>query len=285
MKKIKNYYYLIKPGIVRGNLIAATAGFLFAFRGNINLLLLLQTLVGLGFVIASGCVVNNYIDREIDGKMERTKKRVLVTGEILGRDALIFASILGLVGVILLLLINPLTARAAIAGFLLYVAAYGYWKRRSVYGTLVGSMSGAIPPVVGYVAITNSLDVGAALLFLILVFWQMPHFYAIGIYRLKDYGEAHLPILPVVSGVAVAKRHIYLYSVGFLVATLLLVLFGYAGMVYLLVMAATGGYWVYKAYKGKYVADDDVWARKFFSLSLMVLLIFCVMISIDFLLP
>lgn len=285
MKKLKNYYFLVKPGIVRGNLIAATAGFLFASRGNINLLLLLQMLVGLGFVIASGCVANNYVDREIDSKMQRTKKRALVTGEISERSALIVAIILGLIGAVLLILINPLTFRVAIAGFLLYVAAYGYWKRKSVYGTLVGSMSGAIPPVVGYVAITNSLDVGAILLFLVLVFWQMPHFYAIGIYRSKDYGEAHIPILPVVSGNAVAKRHIYLYSVGFLAATLLLVLFGYTGMVYLLVMAATGGYWVYKAYRGKYAADNDAWAKKFFSLSLMVLLIFCVMISIDFLLP
>ncbi len=282
--RLRQYYYLVKPGIVRGNLIAAIAGFLFASRGDFNFLLLLQMLVGLGFVIASGCVVNNFIDRGIDGKMQRTKKRALVTGEISERNALIFASTLGVVGIILLILINPLASQVAAVGFFFYVVAYGYWKRKSVHGTLVGSVSGAVPPVVGYVAVTNSFDIGAFILFLVLVFWQMPHFYAIGIYRLNDYREAHLPILPATSGVKVTKHHIFLYSVGFLICTLLLTLFGYTGFVYLFVMACVGGYWAFKAHAGEQFIDDDKWARKFFSLSLVVLLIFCVMISIDFLL-
>ena len=283
---ISQYYRLVKPGIVRGNLIVALAGFLFASRGEINILSMIYMLLGLGCVIASSCVVNNYLDREIDRKMKRTEKRALVTGEISDRNALALAAMLGLVGVLILFfLVNSLAARIAIAGFLFYVVVYGYWKRRSVFGTLVGSISGAVPPVVGYVAVTNALDIASLLLFLVLVFWQMPHFYSIGIYSFSDYKKASIPILPVEKGMDLTKKHIKIYMWGFVISTFMFTLFGYTGIIYLIVTLCTGGAWLYKAYVSEGHGSDELWAKKMFSFSLVVLLVFCLMISLDFILP
>lgn len=283
---IKNYYLLTKPGIVRGNLIVALAGFLFASHGVVDFPKLLFTLIGLGGVIASSCVVNNYTDRGIDRKMKRTEKRALATGQIGNSNALIYAFILGIVGLALLFFFaNPTTARFALGGFLFYVIAYGYWKRKSIFGTLVGSVAGAVPPVVGYTSVAGSFDMPAFLLFMVLVFWQMPHFYAIGIFRLKDYQEANLPILPAIKGIEVAKRQIIFYMWGFLISVMLLTILGYTGFIYLGVMIAVSATWLYKAYSGMGTSNNEVWAKKMFSFSLIALLVFCIMISVDFILP
>lgn len=118
-------------------------------------------------------------------------------------------------------------------GFVVYVGVYSlYMKRHSVYGTLIGSLSGAAPPVIGYCAVTGDFDSGAAILLAIFSLWQMPHSYAIAIFRFKDYQAANIPVLPVVKGISVAKNHITLYIIAFAVATLMLTLGGYAGYKY-----------------------------------------------------
>lgn len=283
---VASYYQLTKPGIIRGNLFTTAGGFFLAAAGSVDVVLLLSTLLGTAFIIASGCVFNNYIDRGIDSQMTRTKKRALVTGKISSRSALLYGSILGIIGLLILLIFtNFLTTRIAIAGFIFYVVLYGYFKRRSIYGTLVGSVSGAIPPVIGYSAVTNTFDIGAILLFLILASWQMPHFYAIGIYRLSEYKKANLPILSVVKSVHLTKLHIVLFIVAFMLFSSLLTLFRYTGFIYLVVMIFVGGAWLYKGIKGFEKTDSDSWAREIFSFSLVVLLVFCILISIDFALP
>ena len=168
-------------------MITATGGYLFASKGDISFATLLAMMAGLASIIASGCVFNNYIDRGIDSKMKRTKNRALVTGEVSTTNALVFTSILLAIGSFLLgYFTTPLALWVAIFGFFAYVVVYGIWKRQSVHGTEVGSISGAVPPVVGYVAVTGSLDTSAVILFLLLVLWQMPHFYAIGIFRRSE---------------------------------------------------------------------------------------------------
>ena len=195
---LKDYYYLIKPGIIYGNAINTAAGFFLAAKGNIDFLLLLKTLGGSSLIIASACVFNNYIDRDIDSKMTRTKNRTLVRGAVPDPIALLYGSLLGVIGFgVLIIYTNVLTVLVGATGMFFYVVMYSIWKRRSPYGTLVGSISGAVPPVAGYSAVTNSLDVGALILFLVLVFWQMPHFYAIAIRRREEYKEAGIPVLPV----------------------------------------------------------------------------------------
>lgn len=280
------YYQLTKPGIIRGNLITATGGFLLASRGNVDFFLFLMMLLGTTLVIASGCVFNNYIDIKLDSAMERTKKRALVAGKISKEAALIFGSILGILGVfVFTIFTNSLATRVAIAGFLFYVVIYGYWKRRSIYGTLVGSVSGAVPPVIGYTAVSGRFDIASLLLFLVLVAWQMPHFYAIGIYRINEYKQAKLPILSIVKGVHLTKIHMILYVVSFIFFTSLMTLFGITGYIYLAIMLFVGIVWLFKGIKGLEDKNDSSWARKMFSYSLLILLIFSILISIDFALP
>lgn len=282
---IRTYYLLTKPGIIFGNLLVTAAAFLLASEGNVDFWLYIQTLIGLGLIIASACVFNNYIDRDIDSKMERTRKRALASGQITNQNALIFGGLLGLAGLALLALFTNLTATlVAVGGFISYVFVYSYAKRKTEYGTILGSIAGAVPPVVGYCAVSGSLDAGAIILFIILVFWQMPHFYAIGIYKKDDYGRAGIPVLPVKKGVRSAKIHILLYIMAFLFAVLALMLYGYAGMLYLLVVGSFGLFWLWQAIKG-FESDterkDRRWARKMFKVSLMVLITFCVMIAYE----
>ncbi len=278
---MRDYYLLTKPGIIRGNIIAAIAGFFFAAHGSINIFLLIEMVFGLSLVIASGCVFNNYIDRIIDSKMARTKKRALVAKTISVKNAFTFGTILGVLGVTVLLMVNTLTAVTGALGFFFYVVVYSIWKRKSEYGTLVGSISGAIPPVVGYVAVANTIDVGAALLFLVLVAWQMPHFYSIAIYRSNDYKDAGIPVLPIVRGVKNAKIQILLYICAFIIVTSLFTFLGYAGYVYLITISLVSLVWLYIGIKGFNATDEIVWAKKMFGFSLLNLLAFCIMLSLD----
>lgn len=243
-------------------------------------------LVGVSLVMGSACVFNNYIDRDIDDAMARTKGRALVTGEISGRSALIYAMILGLVGTLLLAIFaNALTAAIALFGHFAYVVIYGIAKRKTVHGTVVGSISGAIPPVVGYVAATNNIDTVAILLFAIMTFWQMPHFYAIAVFRLHDYKRAGIPVLPIVKGIRETKDQVLLYIIGFIVTASLLTILGYTGYVYLGVIVLLGIRWLQLAIQGYSAPDDALWARQVFRFSLYVLLGFCAAISVDAFLP
>ena len=285
---IKQYLQVTKPGIIFGNLISVIGGFLLASKGSIDFRLFFVSLVGVSLVVASGCVYNNVIDRDIDHKMERTKNRVLVKGLISTKVSLAYATLLGIAGFAVLYFgANPLAMWLAVMGFVVYVGVYSlYMKRNSVYGTLIGSLSGAAPPVIGYCAVTGNFDAGALILLAIFSLWQMPHSYAIAIFRFKDYQAANIPVLPVVKGISVAKNHITLYIIAFMVATLMLSLGGYAGYKYLVVAAAVSLWWLGMALSGyKSENDDRVWARKLFVFSIVAITALSVMMSVDFMGP
>ena len=270
---IKDYYALAKPGLVYGNLIPMIAGFMLGTHSSINLGLLLATAVGIMLVMASGCVFNNYIDRAVDARMERTKDRALVLGRITGRAALVYGSVLGILGFgTLITFTNILAFEAAFIGFFFYVFMYSLWfKRRTVHGTVIGSIAGATPPLVGYAAAAGRLDEPAFLLFIMLVAWQIPHFYAIGIRRLKDYAAVHTPIMPVEKGIGATKWAMLAYITTFFLAALTLAVLGYTGSVYLALTILLCLSWLGLGIKGFYVADDAAWARNMFFLSLIVM--------------
>ncbi|MDE1477813.1 heme o synthase [Xenorhabdus bovienii] len=280
---IKQYLQVTKPGIIFGNLISVVGGFLLASKGVIDYPLFFATMLGVSLVVASGCVFNNYIDRDIDRIMERTKNRVLVKGLIDPKISLIYASVLGIAGIALLYVAaNALAMQLALIGFVIYVGVYSlYMKRKSVYGTLVGSLSGAAPPVIGYCAVTGQFDTGALILLLIFSLWQMPHSYAIAIFRFKDYQAANIPVLPVIKGISVAKNHITLYILAFMVATLMLTISGYAGYKYLIVAASVSIWWLGMALSGYKTANDRIWARKLFMFSIVAIMSLSVMMSVD----
>ena len=280
---IKHYIAITKPGIIFGNLIAAMGGFFLAAQGRFDLMLFLSAMLGIALVIASGCAFNNVIDRDIDRLMQRTRNRPLVQGLISPATTLGYASALGLGGFALLALgTNLLTLALAVFGFAIYVGAYSlYMKRHSEFGTLVGSLSGAVPPVVGYCAVTGRFDLGAMTLLVIFCLWQMPHSYAIAIFRFKDYQAASIPVLPVVRGIKTTKHYILGYILAFVPATLALSLAGYAGAGYFVVALVMGIYWLYMALEGYRAQDEERWAKRVFGFSIVMITALSVMMSLD----
>lgn len=277
------YYRLIKPRVMYGNLITTIAGFLFAAKGDIDWVLFAATTLGTALVISSACVINNYLDQDIDALMERTKSRPLTAGEISGKSALIFGIMLGLIGfAVLLLWSNWLVLLTGLVGWIVYVWLYGaLGKRKSVHGTLVGSISGATPILAGYVAVTGQLDVTAFILFMILFLWQMPEFYSISIFRKDEYARAKVPVISVVKGVEHTKKEILLYTVLFVIVSLSLSVLSFAGWTYFIVMFLLGVRWLHIGVEGQITKDDNAWSKKMFKFSLVILVVFSVLISIN----
>ncbi len=283
-EKIKNYLSVAKPGILLGNLISAAAGFFLASKGRIDGVTLALTLVGISLVVASGCVFNNCIDREIDGKMIRTCNRALAKGLVSLKNAVSYAMILGIAGMAMLWeATNPLTVAIVLSGLLIYVVVYSlYMKRNSVYSALVGSLAGAAPPLAGYCAVTGRFDLGALILLSIFTLWQIPHCYAIAIFRSDDYAAAAIPVLPVKKGTAAARKHIVGYILAFMVATLMLTFGGYTGYSTFVVATVLGLSWLYLAWSGYKASDERIWANKLYVFSILTIFILSVMMSVDF---
>lgn len=276
MSKFKLYLDLAKPGIIMGNAITCAGGFFLASKGSLEILCFISTLIGLSSIVASGCVSNNYIDRDHDQKMTRTKDRALAKREISPKAALIYAGFLLLLGSLVLgILVNILSLLTALFGLIVYLIFYSFSKYKTVYATLIGSIAGAIPPVVGYCGISNQIDLGAVLIFLIIALWQMPHFYAIALFRFKEYAAASIPVFPVVRGVEKTKNHILFYILLFIGASLMLPLLKYTGHAYTIVAFLLGTAWIVFCLQGFKSENSEKWAKKMFLFSLVVVLGIC----------
>lgn len=278
----RHYWQVIKPGIIGGNLIAAAGGFLLAADGHAPTDLLPPTLAGVALVIASACVLNNCLDRDMDRLMTRTRDRVLARGLMSPAAAVIYAVLLGTAGIAILMAVdNALAIIVVLAGFTVYVGAYTVvMKRRSVYAPLVGSMAGAAPPLAGYCAVSGRFDAGALILLLMFSLWQLPHFYAIAVYRLDDYVAAAVPVLPVKKGVAATRRHIIAYILAFAAVALMLGFGGYAGGGYLAVAATCSLAWLALAWAYR-AGGAQRWARRLFICSLVTVCALSAMMAID----
>lgn len=288
MEAIKKYYWLAKPGIVFSNVISAIAGFFLASArtGDLDIVSFLATISGMALVIASACVLNNYLDRGIDKKMKRTSWRATAAGKISTMAVFVYLGVLGILGFTLLaVLTNWLVVGLVALAYFSYIVFYGAAKRTTIHSTLVGTIPGGIPLVAGYGAVTGQLDYIALLLFLAMVCWQMAHFYAIGMRRREEYAAADLPVMPVVKGMHATKVQILFYVAGFTFITLLIVPVSSLGLSYLLVMGVLGISWFVKGLQGFKESDEQAWAKRMFLFSLVVLLSFCTMLSIGVLLP
>ena len=283
------YYSLTKPGVLYGNVLTAAAGFLLAagIVRQFDTVLFLATIIGTTLVIAAACVLNNVLDRDIDDRMERTKKRATVSGSVSAKGAVIFSIVLFVLGnAILIGWTNWLVVATGLAGFFTYVVLYGMLsKRMSVHGTLVGSISGAAPIFAGYVAVTGAVDAAAILAFLAIFFWQMPEFYSIAVYRRDEYARAGVPVITVVHGIPAAKVQIFIYAIAFALSAVALTLLNYTGWIYAAVMGVLGIWWVVIGAQGFRAKDDNAWARKMFRFSLVIIMAYSLMISIGALLP
>ncbi len=270
---LKKYLFLTKPGILFGNFITTLGGFFLAAQGSIDILLLLLTLIGTTLVVASGCVVNNVIDQDIDTKMQRTQNRALVKKTISPTVALVYAFVLGVMGFSILWFgVNGYAFLFAMIGFIVYVGFYSLWtKRTSIHQTVIGSISGASPPVIGYTAVTHQFDVAALLLFLAYALWQMPHSWAIAIYRFDDYKNAGIPILPVARSIYRTKIECVIYILLFAAVLNGLYCFGYTNVFFLITFNALTAYWFYLSIIGFKAENDQLWAKRFFLYSVILI--------------
>lgn len=281
---IKHYMQLTKPGIIGGNLIAAAAGFFLAAKGQIDWPLFCAAMLSVILIIGSGCTFNNCIDKDIDGKMERTQSRVLVTGQLPIKNAILFACLLAVIGFAVMAVYTNIYALSfGVLGFFVYVVLYTLMsKRTSIHSTAIGSISGACPPVIGYCAVTNQIDLGALIVFLAFCLWQIPHSFAIAIFRFRDYQQASIPLLPLEKGIKTARIQIIAYVVSFTAVALLLSVLNYTGLIYAMTMLALGLYWAYIAIVEYNEEKLQAWGRKMFVLSIVIICCFSLLISIDF---
>lgn len=277
-----NYALLMKPGIILGNLVTFAAGFLLAPKGKMELALFFETLLGLALMMASGCVFNNCIDRAADAKMERTKKRPLVTGAIALPSAIAFATLLFIAGCTLLALTtNNVALATAALGFIVYVCLYSPLKRKTHYSTLIGSIAGAVPPVVGYTAVAAKIDTAALLLFSMMLLWQMPHFYAIALWHFDDYKKAKLPMLPHEKGATHTKVQMALYIALLLPTIALFTLKGFTGWLFLAATVPLALLWLFLSLRGFNASSDKLWGRQMFRTSLLLINAIAILLPLD----
>jgi len=283
---IQNYYKLTKPGIIKGNILVALAGFCLGSDGDIVANKLFWTLLGTSLVIAGGCVINNVLDSDIDKLMPRTQNRATATGKISKIRANIFGLGLTVLGLAALLkFVNLKTTLIGLIGWVTYVYVYTYAKRRTVYSTIIGGIAGATPPVAGYVAAVNDLDLVAVMLFSILSCWQIPHFYAISIFRFKEYKNTKLPIFAMRKGILATKKQIIVFCSLFVMIVPLLSLVGVSGWSYLIIMSLVSLSWLKLALTGLNAANDSIWAKSVFGHSIKVLSIFSLLLIFESILP
>lgn len=283
---VRAYVRILKPGITISNTISAIAGFWLgvSVTGELSGMVFLGLAAGIAGVIGSACVANNVLDEKIDARMGRTKQREIVTGVIPKRAALLYAALLGVIGFVLIFtLTNLLTGLLGVVAYISYVAIYGAAKRTTIWSTIIGTLPGALPLVAGYTAVTGRLDGAAIVLFVLMVFWQLAHFYAIAMFRRDDYAAAGLPVWSVRKGLVSTKRQLFLFVCLFLLSAPMLTLLGYTGVIYALAMTGLGVVWVIHGLK-RY-DDDIVWSRRMFFVSLTVLLVMCLLIAVGGFLP
>ncbi|HEU4963504.1 MAG TPA: heme o synthase [Bacilli bacterium] len=280
---LRDFISVTKVGITVANLMTVFAGLWLASSAQASGLTILWTLLGTALVIMSGTCLNNYWDRDLDKKMMRTAKRALPNGRLTANSVLMMGLGFAIVGTLLLATqINLLTAVLGLVGLFDYVVIYTMWlKRRSHQSTIWGGISGAMPMVMGWTAITGTMDFGAWALFLLMFLWQPPHFLALAIRRCEDYRQGGIPLLPVVKGFEVTKRQMLRWIAALIPATLLLFKIEGLGYTYLITGLVLVGLWFAHALSGFFVKDDIKWARQSFVLSLIYLTVMNIVIIIE----
>jgi heme o synthase len=232
----RDYFELTKPKVVLLISFTAVVGVFLAVPGLPPLDKLLLGTLGIWLAAASAAAINHVIDQRIDSEMARTKHRPLPTGAVSESQALAFAFALAVASMLLLtVFVNPLTALLTFSSLIGYAIVYTVWlKRATPQNIVIGGAAGAAPPVLGWVAVTNSIDANALLLFLIIFAWTPPHFWALAIARREEYAKVGVPMLPVAYGVELTRLHILLYTVVLTLVTVLPWLTGMSGLVYAL---------------------------------------------------
>jgi len=238
---LRDYLMLTKPRIVILLLITGFAAMWVAAGGPPPFGLSLVTMIGLGMSCGAANAINMWYDRDIDAVMKRTQRRPLPSGRLTPDQALRFGMVVGVISFLVLATVNLLTALLSTAGLLFYVLVYTMWlKRSTVHNIVIGGAAGAAPPLVGWAAVTGTLDWAAVIMFLVVFIWTPPHFWALAIFRGEDYARAGVPMMPVVRGERATKWQILLYSLLLIPSGALLYFTGAVGPVYLVTALGLG---------------------------------------------
>jgi len=238
----RDYYQMCKPRVVMLMILTSMVGMFLAVPGMVALDILILGNLGIALVCSAGAVVNHLIDRKVDSLMKRTHNRPIPQGKIDPRQAAIFAAMIGTLGMaILLLWVNPLCAWLTLASFVGYAIIYtGYLKRATPQNIVIGGLSGAMPPLLGWSAVSGTIDPNALILVLIIFAWTPPHFWALAIHRKEEYAKSGIPMLPVTHGIKVTKVHIVLYTILLIMVSIFPYLTGMSGPLYLLAAVILG---------------------------------------------
>jgi protoheme IX farnesyltransferase len=274
------YFRLTKPWIIVLLLATTLLSMLIAGKGSASLPLIFFTLLG-GALASSGAnAINCYIDRDIDGVMSRTRNRPLPKEQVEPRQALLFGILASVASfTVLTVFVNLLAAVLAVFGILYYVFVYTWWlKRTTPHNIVIGGIAGAVPPLVGWAAVTGRIDLLALYLFLIVFYWTPPHTWALAILVRGDYEKAGVPMLPVVRGEAETRRQIWLYSLQLVAVTLLVFAFRLLGWVYLMLALILNGLFLWLAFKLMHDMDKPAAKRLYKYSQLYLALIFLVMV-------
>ena len=281
---IKSYYQLTKPRIIPLLLITTASSMFVASEGKIDPFLLLITLLGGTLAAASAQTFNCIYDQDIDYEMKRTRKRPIPSGRVQPLHALIFGIILAIISFSLLaIFVNLLSALLAMTGIVFYMLIYTHWlKRTTTQNIVIGGAAGAIPPLVGWAAVTGDLNWVAYELFLIIFLWTPPHFWALALMISEDYAEVNVPMLPVIEGEESTVRQIWIYT-WITVASTLILFFPLAssGLVYLFFACFLGFIFIRKAYQLLQKPQDKQLAKSLFKYSILYLMLLCTGMVID----
>jgi len=282
----QDYLALCKLKVVSLIVFTAIVGMFMATPAMVPWDILIYGTIGIGLAACSAAAINHVVDHKIDSIMARTNRRPLPEGKVSLVNAIIFAWFLGTISMgVLAFLVNPLTAGLTALSLIGYGFIYSmYLKRATPQNIVIGGAAGAAPPVLGWTAVTGTLDPNSLLLFLIIFAWTPPHFWALAIYRREEYAKVNIPMLPVTHGVEFTRLHILLYTIILFIVTLLPYLVGMSGLFYLVAAVLLGGGFLYYAIRMQFDHADRL-AMKTFSFSIVYLMIMFAALLIDHYIP
>ena len=282
----RSFYELTKPRVVMLIVFTSVVGTLLAVPGMPPLDALLFGNLGVGLAAASAAVINHVLDERIDAQMSRTKRRPLPTGKLTPRMALVFAGVLCVLSMVMLVaLVNTLTAVLTFASLIGYAVIYTVWlKRATSQNIVIGGAAGAAPPVLGWAAVTGTVEPNALLLFLIVFVWTPPHFWALAIARKDEYAKVGIPMLPVTHGVAFTRLQVLLYTLLLVAVTLMPFVTGMSGVLYLAAAIVLNAMFVWHAFQMK-ISDRAHLPMKVFRFSITYLMWLFAALLLDHYLP
>ncbi len=279
---VRDYIELCKPRVVMLMIITSIVGMCLAPAASFPLIPLLFGNLGIALVASSAAALNHLADRHIDKLMKRTERRPIAQGRITTRQSIYFASVLGILGLLILFfIINPLTAILTFLSLIGYAGFYTlYLKQATPQNIVIGGVAGAVPPLLGWTAVTNSVSAEALLLVLIIYVWTPPHFWALAIYRLEEYAKANIPMLPHTHGVPYTKLNIVLYTILLSCVSSMPFIIDMSGTLYFIGVTLANILFLYHAIK-LYLSGNRTQAIRTFNYSIYYLGILFLLLLID----